>query len=90
MVRMRRTEKMMKMQPTTTLRYLASRVDGCQDDIVIPIGCLHSSSFQSGSVRMVEVPRLPVQLLGRPSLGPPRQGPHAYTAAISSFRAVHQ
>lgn len=89
-VRMRRTKKMMKVQPTTTLRYLASRVDGRQDDVVVPIGCLHPGALQRGGVRVVEVSRLPVQLLGRPSLGPPRQGPHAHTSAVSGFGAVDQ
>lgn len=89
-VRMRRTKKMMKMQPTTSLRYLASGVDGGQDDVVVPVGCLHPGTLQCGSVRVVEVSRLPIQLLGRPSLRPPPEGPHAYAAAISSFGAIDQ
>lgn len=90
MVRMGRTKEMMKMQPTTTLRYLASGVDGGQDDVVVPVGRLHPRTLQRGSVRVVEVPRLPVQLLGRPPLGPPPQGSYPYAAAISSVRAVDQ
>lgn len=81
---------MMKMQSTTSLRYLASRVDGGQDDVVVPVGRLHPGALQRGSVRVVEVSRFPVQLLGRPSLGPPRQGPEGYAAAISGFGAVDQ
>lgn len=90
MVRMGRTKKMMKMQPTTTLRYLASRIDGGQDDVVVPVGRLHPGTLQCGSVRVVEVSRFSIQLLSRPSLGPPRQRPYAYAAAISSFRAIDQ
>lgn len=81
---------MMKMQPTTSLRYLASRVDGGQDDVVVPVGRLHPGALQCGSVRVVEVSRFPVQLLGRASLGPPPQGPYAYATAISSFGAIDQ
>lgn len=84
MVRMRRTEEMMKMQPTTTLhRYLASWIDGGQDDVVVPVGCLHPGTLQCGGVRVVQVSGFPVQLLGRPSLGPPRQCPHAEAAAAA-------
>lgn len=88
MVRMGRTKKMMKMQPTTSLGYLASRVDGGQDDVVVPIGGLHPGALQCGSVRVVELSRFPIQLLGRPSLGPPPHGP--YATAISSFGAIDQ
>ena len=68
---------MMKVQPTTSLRYLASGVDGRQDDVVVPVGGLDPGTLQRGGVRVVEVSRLPVQLLGGPPLGPPREGPHA-------------
>lgn len=68
---------MMKMQPTTRLRYLASGVDGGQDDVVVPVGRLYPGALQSGGVRVVQEPRLPVQLLGRAALGAPRQRPHA-------------
>lgn len=89
-VRMGRTKKMMKMQSTTSLRYLASRVDGGQDDVVFPVGRLHPGTLQGGSVRVEEVSRFPIQLLGRPSLGPPPHGPWGYATAISSFGAVDQ
>lgn len=89
-VRMGRTKKRMKMQPTTSLRYLASRVDGGKDDIVVPVRCLHPGTLQCGSVRVVELSRFPIQLLGRPSLGPPPQRPYTYSTAISSFGAIDQ
>lgn len=80
LVGMRGTKKMMKLQPTTSLRYLASRVDGGQDDVVVPIRCFHPGALQRGSVGVVEVPRLPVQLLGRSSLRPPPERPYAFGA----------
>lgn len=85
MVRMGRTKKMMKMQPTTSLRYLASGIDGGQDDVVVPVGCLHPGTLQCGSVRVVDMSRFPIQLLSRPSLGPPPKGPYAYATAIPSI-----
>lgn len=84
---------MMKMQPTTRLRYLASRVDGGQDDVVVPVGRLHPGALQGGGVRVVQEPRLPVQLLGRAALGAPRQRPHAKpmpAAAASGLGTVDQ
>lgn len=82
---------MMKMQSTSTLRYLASGVDGGQDDVVVPVGCLHAGPLQRGSVRVVEEARFPVQLLGRSPMGPPpTQGPNAYASPHSSFSAVDQ
>lgn len=89
-VRMGGTKKMMKMQPTTTLRYLASGIDGGQDDVVVPVGSLHPGALQCGSVWVVEESRLPVQLLGRPSQGPPPQRPYAHAAAVCSLGAVDQ
>lgn len=81
----------MKMQPTTTLHwYLASWIDGGQYDVVVPIGRLHPGTLQSGCVRVVQVSGFPVQLFGRPPLGPPRHCPHAKTAAVSGFGAVDQ
>lgn len=85
----------MKMQPTTRLRYLASGVDGGQDDVVVPVGRLHPGALQGGGVRVVQEPRLPVQLLGRAALGAPRQRPHAQpmpatAAAASGLGAVDQ
>lgn len=56
----RRTEEMMKVQPTTRLRYLASGIDGGQDDVVVPVGRLHPGALQGGGVRVVQEPRLPV------------------------------
>lgn len=74
-VRMRRTKKMMKMQPTTSLRYLASGVDRGQDDVVVAVGRLHPGALQRGRVGVMEEPaRFPVQLLGRPCVSPPPQG----------------
>lgn len=90
MVRVGRTKKMMKMQPTTGLRYLASRVDGGEDDVVVSVGCLHPGTLQCGSVRGVEVSRFSIQLLRWPSPGPPRQRPYTHATAISSFRAINQ
>lgn len=82
---------MMKMQPITTLhRYLASWIDGGQNDVVVPIGRLHPGTLQRGGVRVVQVSGFPVQLLGRPPLGPPRQCPHAEAAAVAGFGAVDQ
>lgn len=67
LVRMRRMKKVMKMQPTTSLRYLASRVDRGQDDVVVSIGGLHSGALQCGGRGVVKVPAgFPIQLLGRP------------------------
>lgn len=91
MVRMRRTKEMMKMQPTTTLhRYLASRIDGGQYDVVVPIRRLHPGTLQCGGVRVVQVSGVPVQLFGRPPLGPPRHCPHAKSAAVTGFGTVDQ
>lgn len=81
---------MMKMQPTTGLRYLASGVDGGQDDVVVSVGRLHPGSLQRGRVRVVQVPRLPVQLLGRAPLRPPPQRPHAHATTVSGLGAVDQ
>lgn len=89
-VRMRRTEKMMKMQPSTSLWYLASRVYRCQDDVIVPIGCLYPGSFQCGGWRMVQETWFPIQLLSWPYMAPPCEGPSAYANIVSSFWAVHQ
>lgn len=89
-VMMRRTEKMMTVQSTASLRYLASGVDWCQNDVVVPVGGLHPGTLQRGGVRVVEEPRAPVQLLRRPPLGPPCKCSYSQTTAGSGLRAVDQ
>lgn len=89
-VRVRRTEKMMKMQPSTSLWYLASGVYGCQDDVIVPVGRLHPGSFQCGSWRVVQETWFPIQLLCWPHMPPPREGPSAQANIVSAFWAVHQ